>query len=185
MATGSAPAKNGPESFLAENEEPVLQWEGALVEDEDTKHPANFVATNSRLILSLGGGHFKDVGLEHIESVEAGAETQRETEGMKPGPLKALGGISIVMGVLAMVLGGGSGLSILAGLSFVGLGLYGIVYASNHHDEMLENFEVSEYDVYHILLKTDAASAFAMPIYIETRKNVGPELSRLVQESGS
>ena len=42
---------------------------------------------------------------------------------------------------------------------------------------------VTEYTVYHILLRTTAESPFAKPIYLETEENVGPELSKLVRES--
>lgn len=91
-------------SFLAENEDAELNWAGTLKEGED-EYLAEFVATSNRLIFSLGGGHFKDIGFQHVESVEVATDVEKEYEGMDPNALQGLGIFLAVIGagVLYMV----------------------------------------------------------------------------------
>lgn len=183
MTVGSTPAKNEAQSFLADGEEMEIQWRGTLIQGEDEEYPAEFVATDSRLVFSIGGGHFKDIGFQHVESVEVRTDIETETEGTPPGLLKGMGGISVVIGLGAMIVGGLSPISALVGISLIGLGVYGFWYANENYDNLIEDYEVTEHEVYHILLRTSATSPFTMPIYIETKENVGPDLSRLVTEA--
>lgn len=171
------------DSLLAEDEEQRLEWEGILNQGEEEEYPAIFVASDSRLIFSLGSGHFKDIGFNHIESVEVAADTQSETRGTDPDGIIAMGVISAFVGLGAMFMGGFSALATLTGLCLCGLGGYGIWYGKENYDRLKDELEVTEYTVYHILLRTNAESPFSRPIYIETRENVGPELSKLVQEN--
>lgn len=170
-------------TLLAENEDERLNWQGVLIESEDEEHPALFVATDNRLIYSFGEGHFKDIGFNHIESVEVAADSESRTEGTNPDVIIAMGTISAVVGVIAMVVGGFTAVATLVGLGLCGLGGLGIWYGKENYDELRSEFEVVEYTVYNILLRTAAESPFTMPIYIQTEENVGPELSRLVQEN--
>lgn len=183
MSNRTAPAKSDVGSFLAQDEEMCLSWQGILKESEEDQYPAQFAATNNRLVFSLGGGHFKDIGFQHIESVEVGTDIQTETDGTDPDSLMAIGGLSAIVGIGAIIVGGFSALATLVGVCLLGLGALVFFNGSANYDEMKDNLEVTEYPVYHILMRTSATSPFSMPIYIETRENVGPDLSRLVQES--
>lgn len=183
MSSQSPSINQETESFLAEDEVEQLSWQGILKESEDEEYPAQFVATNSRLIFSLGGGHFKDIGLNHVESVEVAANEEYETKGTDPDDIIALGVVSAVIGAISMFAGGFSGLATLAGLCFIGLGGYGIWHAKGNYQQLKDEVEVVEYTSHHILLRTSAESPFAKPIYIETKENVGPKLSKLVQEN--
>lgn len=183
MSDGSTPQRRGEQSFLAENEEMELYWEGFLIDEEENEHSAEFTATNNRLVFSLGGGHFKDIGFQHIESVEVATDVVTKSEGTDPDEIIGFGGVGILAGLFGMGIGGFSALSILGGLTLIGLGGYAIFWASENYDRLEDEREVTEHQVYHILMRTNATSPFSFPIYFETMDNVGPDLSRLVQSS--
>lgn len=172
-------------SFLAQDEEMELQWQGVLLEGEDEEHPAEFVATDNRLVFSFGRGHFKDIGFNHIESVETGTDIETKADGTDPDALIMIGVIAGIAGLGAMIMGGFSGFSMLAGSVLLLFGGYAIWWGKDNYDQLKEDREVTEYEVYHILLRTSATSQFHMPIYIKTTENVGPTLSRLVTEANS
>ncbi len=183
MSADATPTKNKAQSFLAEDEELQLNWEGILKKGEDEKYPAEFAVTNSRLVFSLGGGHFKDISFQHIESVEVATDIETVTDGTDPDGILGMSSVSAIVGVGAMILGGFSAISVLFGLALLGVGAYGLWYGKTNYDRLKEDLDVTEHEVYHILLRTSATSPFSVPIYIETKENVGPDLSRLVQES--
>jgi hypothetical protein len=181
--SNTQPASNSARSFLAQDEEPQLEWQGKLIQGEDEEIPAKFVATDNRLLLSYGSGHFKDIGLKHVESVEVATDTETEVDGNDPDGIIALGVVSGIVGIGAMIFGGFSATSVLVGLALIGFGGYGVWWGKDNYDRLKEDLDVTEYEIFHIIVRTDATSPFSMPIYIETRDNVGPDLSRLVQES--
>lgn len=183
MSSNSPADKNEAHSFLAEEEEAEIQWHGKIKESEDEESPASFAATNSRLIFSFGRGHYKDIGFQHIESVEIGTDIETETNGENPDSVIGIGGTSVVIGFGIMAFGGFSFASALAGLLFIALGGFGIYYGVNNYDQLKEDYEIIESEVYHIILRTNATSPISIPMYIITKEDVGPELSRLVQES--
>lgn len=181
---GSEPTPTGDaNSFLASGEDLRLDWVGKLVEGEE-EYPAEFVATDNRLIMSVGGGHFKDIGYKHIESVEVGTDVETDVEGLDPDNLIVMGVIAAVVGLVAMGVGGFSLGSVLFGGGLIALGGYGVLHAKENYEDLKDSVEITEYEVFHILLRTSATSPFSMPIYIETTENIGPNLSRLVQEAG-
>lgn len=179
----SQPTPTQGTNILAEDERMELSWEGKLIESEEEEYHAEFIATDDRLIFSLAGGHFKDIGFQHIESVEVMADIETETDGVDPDGIMGLGVVSVLVGIGWMATSGFSGLSVVGGLSLIGLGGYALWWGKKNYSRLQDEYEVTEHEVYNILLRTDATSPFAMPIYIKTRENVGPDLSRLVQEA--
>lgn len=169
-------------SLLTDDEEVLLNWGGEIIEDED-EMSANFVVTGERLIFSLGGGHFRDIGLKHIESVEVSTDVETETEGMNPDAVKGAGMGLPIVGVVAMFAGGFSPFAAVSGFVLILVGAYTYWYGSSNYDRLAENHEVIERPVYHIVLRTSERSAFNMPIYLKTQDEVGTELSKLVQQS--
>jgi hypothetical protein len=170
-------------ALLAGDENERLSWQGILKESEDDEYPAQFIATDGRLIFSLGSGHFKDIGFDHVESVEVAANDESETKGVNPDSIIAVGFVLTAIGFGSMFITGFSTFAVLAGLCFIGLGAMAIWFGKDNYDELKDDLEVIEYTNYHVLLRTTAESPFSQPIYFETTENIGPELSKLVQEN--
>lgn len=175
------PTENSGRNFLAENESPQLEWSGT-VKKEESSYSADFIATNSRLILSRGEGHFKDLGLDSIESVETGVGTRTEREGISPNATLAFSIISILAGLGWLLFAGSGVLSAILGSIFIALGLHGLRHGISNYDELKENMDISEYRIYNVILRTSPQSQFSKPLHIETRENIGPDLSRIIQE---
>lgn len=183
MSNQSAVINQDSSSLLSESETERLSWFGVLKESDEEEYPARFVATDNRLIFSFGSGHFKDIGFNHVESVESAADNKSKTEGIDPNTIGGIGVVLAIVGIGAMFNSGFSASGMLGGLVLCGLGGVVMWYTTKNYDKMKEEMEVIEYTVYHILLQTAAESPFSRPIYIETEENVGPELSKLVQEN--
>lgn len=182
MSDEPVPEEGQEHSFLAEDESATLHWTGTLHEG-DEEFGAEFVATDDRLIYSLGEGHFRDVGFHHVESVEVTTDVETHRSGTDPDALKGIGVVLALGGLAVLYFVGSGGFAVLAGLGLVGGGIYAYWYANEHYDELADTVEVTEQEVYHVVLRTSATSPFTVPIYLETAENVGPELSRLVQEA--
>lgn len=180
MATPST--QNEPSDFLANDEEMHLNFEGTLTQGEEVL-PALFVVTNNRLVISHGQGHFKDVGLQHIESVEVGTDVRREMDGTPADAGIVVGGIAALIGLGSIIISGFSPAASLFGLIVLVIGTIAIFDNIKNYEDRKEDVEVTQHTYYQILVQTNAGSPFAMPFLIETKENVGPDLSRLVQEA--
>ncbi|WP_152422298.1 UbiA family prenyltransferase [Haloarcula marismortui] len=181
MSSRPEPTENSGRNFLAENESPQLEWSGT-VKKEENSYSADFIATNSRLILSRGEGHFKDLGLDSIESVETGVGTRTEREGISPNATLTFSIISILAGLGWLLFAGSGVASAIFGSIFIALGLHGLRHGISNYDELKENMDISEYRIYNVVLRTSPQSQFSKPLHIETRQNIGPDLSRIIQE---
>ncbi|MDS0298237.1 hypothetical protein NDI76_05740 [Halogeometricum sp. S1BR25-6] len=115
--------------------------------------------------------------------MEVGTDVQEETKGTDPDMVIAIGITFSIVGIGGAAMGGFSAVAILFGLLSLGIGSYTCHYGKSNYKELKDSYEVTEHLVYHILMRTTATSPFSMPIYIETKENIGPDLSRLVQET--
>lgn len=182
MTENSPALENTASSLLTEDENLRLNWKGVLKEGE-SERPTTFIATDDRLIFSHGKGHFKDIGLQHIESVEAGRDTETEFSGTDPDNYFVQGVVAVFLGFGAVIIGEFSPLATLASLFLFAFGGYSIWYGKANYDELAAEHQVSEQVIYHVQLNTSATSGFSAPIHIKTGENVGPEISKLVQEA--
>ena len=137
MSVDPSPKRQNSDSLLAKDEKEKLNWEGILKESDDDEYPASFIATDQRLIFSLGSGHFKDIGLNHIESVEVAADENANVEGTDPDGIIGAGMVSAVVGIGAMIVGGA--LPTLVGLILVALGGYAIWWAKKNYQKLKMN----------------------------------------------
>lgn len=170
------------DSLLTADEEPILEFTGTIEEGEDSSS-ASFVATEERLLYSLGGGHVRDLAFEHVESVEVGTEIVTEHEGVDPDVLQVLGAFLALVGLGAAAVTGGSGAGLLVGLVLLVAGAAATWYARANYEELADSVAVTEHPEYHVLLRTSATSPFSAPLYLTTRDDAGPQLSRLVREA--
>jgi hypothetical protein len=181
VSSSPEPIENSGRNFLAENESQKLEWTGT-VKKEENSYSADFIATNNRLILSRGEGHFKDLDLGSIESVETGVGTRTEREGISPNTTIAFSVISTLGGLGWLAFADFSVFSAILGSIFIALGLQGLRHGIGNYDALKENMDISEYRIYNVILRTSPQSKFSEPLHIETRKNIGPDLSRIIQE---
>lgn len=168
VAMGDKTRKEQTKQLLTDKEEIKVEWIGKIVEEE-AKNEAAFVLTNKRLIASRGEGHFRDIGLQHIESVEAGTEKEYKTDFESTNwGMVAIGAVIIAPSallfeaspVLALVLSG-IGMSIL----------------------LILGLEFNEQKKNKVVVNTDSSGSARESMVIETDKNIGPDISRITQQS--
>lgn len=167
------------QAALGENEVVKLQWRGMLRTEED-KYPANFIATDNRLIYSVSKDHFKDIGLQYIESVEVSSNTESETYGIHPNHITGISALAIFLGIGAIFLWEFANFSIVIGALFMIIGGYGIYWARENHDRLIQNLETEKSEIFTIILYLNATSSNSTPVYIETHADVGPDVSKIV-----
>jgi hypothetical protein len=162
-------------SFLASGETLRLNWDGTLLQGDD-KYSAWFGATDSRLIYSVGPGHFGELAYNHIQTIEVGTSLENNN-----GPTNILiaSGFLFIFGAMSAMFGGFDTIPILFGLGLWILGGLAILFVKNNYEE-LENMAYIEY---HIMLRTTELNPISIPIYIITKKNIGERLSKLIHES--
>ncbi|TKX84968.1 hypothetical protein EXE43_16085 [Halorubrum sp. SS5] len=168
--------------ILAETEDVELAWKGEIEQEEEESVSCDFLATDRRLMYSARVGHLKDIDYDHISSVESHTETNSKLNpDLDYPPIFALG---LVIGAIGGGLSLGSGNLLLAIVLWIGGSLVAAYPLIAGDTDEVENPWVEE-TVYKIRIRTtgDTIAQDMAPQVISTRENIGPDLSRIVQEN--
>lgn len=167
VTMGDKTRKEQTKQLLTDKEETKAEWVGKIVEEE-TKNEAAFVLTDKRLIASKGEGHFQDIGLQHIESVEAGTEEEAEIDFDNTDWGRVAIGVAVIaLSALLMEI------SVILALVLSSVGVFPLILG----------IDINEQKHNKIVVNTDSSESARESMVIETDKNIGPDISRITQQS--
>lgn len=176
----------GLENYLAKNEELLLSFTAvevtqgtseddeqsfsSMLENQTVDATYIFGATDRRIVYLLNSGSFKDIGYEHISSIEADIE---EEEDIDP-----RAGIGICGGFLLLAGVGGisddPGLGIL--LLIVGAGLIAGAVYMDHEEEIQKRQKIK------FITGDEAHQQLQVTVSSDASAELGAELSQILRE---
>ncbi|WP_144049949.1 hypothetical protein [Halorubrum sp. C191] len=183
MSKEQVPTDTSNEDLLLEDEISRLEWYGKVKKSENSYY-ADFIITDDRLILSQGEGHFMDIGLEHIESVESSknVETRTETTGTDASGVFAISAV-LILGGIGWIAALSSAIGFVIGAILIVPGILVFSHALSNHSDMESTTETNEYVTFELVLRTSSQSPLSEALHIQTRDDVGVALSKIVQKA--